>query len=45
MERFQSTKTIEEHKQIKKCKYYESNNSMDASVLSVGTKEKPPPKY
>ena len=31
MERFQSTKTIEEYKQIKKCKYYESSNSMDAS--------------
>ena len=28
--------------EIKKCKHYESNNSMGASVLSVGTKERPP---
>ena len=31
--------------EIKKCKKYESNNSMDESVLSVGAKERPPQKY
>ena len=43
MKRFQSTKAIEEYKQKwKKCKYYESNNSMDESDLSVGAKERLP---
>ena len=41
MERFQSTKTIEEYKQKSK----NTINSMDESVLSVGAKERPPPKY
>ena len=35
---FHSTKTNEEYKEIKKCKYYKSTYSMDASVLSVGQK-------
>ena len=37
MERFQATKAIEE--------YYKSNNSIDASVLFMDTKERPPQKY
>ena len=36
---FHSTKTNEEYKEIKKCKYYKSTYSMDASVLSVGQKK------
>lgn len=31
--------------EIKTCKHYEFNNFMDASVLSVETKGKPPQKY
>ena len=31
--------------EIKKSKYYESNNSIDASVLSVGKQKKPLQKY
>ena len=31
--------------EIKKCKYRERNNTMDANILSVGTKERPPLKY
>ena len=47
MERFQSTKIIKKKilTEIKNCKYYESHNSMDESVLLVGAKERPLQKY
>ena len=46
IERFQSTKAIKEFKRkSKKCKEFESSNSMDAGFLSVATKERSPIKH